>query len=104
MEQAGIDLRDTESLILGTTVGTNALLERKGAKLAFITTAGFEDVPFIQRGNRKFHYDLHWIKPHPFVDRADCLGVVERLDYRGRVDTALRLDDDTELAVELEGV
>ena len=102
VEQAGIDLRDTESLILGTTVGTNALLERKGAKLAFITTAGFEDVPFIQRGNRKFHYDLHWIKPHPFVDRADCLGVVERLDYRGRVDTALRLDDDTELAVELE--
>ena len=92
VEQAGIDLAQAESLILGTTVGTNALLERKGAKLAFITTEGFEDVPYIQRGNRKFHYDLHWIKPHPFVDRVDCLGVEERLDYRGRVDTPLALD------------
>jgi N-methylhydantoinase A len=102
VEQAGINLNDSASLVLGTTVGTNALLERKGARLAYITTAGFEDVPFIQRGNRKFHYDLHWIKPHPFVARADCLGVAERIDYRGRIDTPLQMAENFDLENELQ--
>jgi N-methylhydantoinase A len=101
LEQSGIEISDTASLVLGTTVGTNALLERKGATLAYITTAGFEDVPFIQRGNRKFHYDLHWIKPHPFVTRRDCLGVNERIDYRGQIETPLTLDKDFHLENEL---
>ena len=82
---AQVDLAQVEFLILGTTVGTNALLQRKGARVAYLATEGFEDVPFIQRGNRKFHYDLHWIKPRPFLDRRHCLGVPERLDYRGSV-------------------
>ena len=41
------------NLRLGTTVATNAVLERKGAVVAYVTTKGFRDVPFIQRGNRK---------------------------------------------------
>src|SRR5215470_14923795 len=52
---------------LGTTVATNALLEGKGATVAYVTTRGFKDVPFIQRGNRKFHYDMSWVKPTPLV-------------------------------------
>ena len=82
---AGIDIGQIGFLILGTTVGTNALLQRRGAKVAFLTTEGFEDVPFIQRGNRKFHYDLHWIKPRPFLERHQCIGIRERVDYRGAV-------------------
>ncbi len=101
IEAAGIDVREISQLILGTTVGTNALIERKGAKVVYLTTEGFEDVPFIQRGNRKFHYDLHWIKPRPFLDRADCLGVTERLDYHGRVDTPLKLGSAAEGADDL---
>ena len=44
-----------ENLRIGTTVATNAILERKGAVVAYVTTKGFRDIPFIQRGNRKFH-------------------------------------------------
>ena len=82
---AGIDIGQIGFLILGTTVGTNALIQRRGARVAFLTTEGFEDVPFIQRGNRKFHYDLHWIKPRPFLERHQCIGIRERMDYRGTV-------------------
>ena len=85
IESSGMDPAQIETLILGTTVGTNALIQRKGARVAYITTEGFEDIPFIQRGNRKFHYDLHWRKPKPFLNRRDCLGVPERVDYQGRV-------------------
>ena len=85
ISSAGIDVREIGFLILGTTVGTNALIQRRGAKTAFLTTEGFEDIPFIQRGNRKFHYDLHWIKPRPFLDRHQCIGIRERIDYCGSV-------------------
>lgn len=68
----------------GTTVGTNALIERKGCKVAFLTTQGFEDTPYIQRINRKVLYDLQWQKPRPLVaGRSLCLGVDERLASDG---------------------
>jgi N-methylhydantoinase A len=70
---------------LGTTVATNALLERKGAVVAYVTTKGFRDVPFIQRGNRKFHYDMSWVKPKPLAQRRHCFEVTERIDAYGRV-------------------
>ena len=60
---------------LGTTVATNALLEGKGATLAYVTTGGFKDVPFIGRGNRRHHYDLASVKPKPSVavsSMSDC--------------------------------
>ena len=49
------DIGRVDILRLGTTVATNALLERRGAVVAYIATRGFRDVPFIQRGNRRFH-------------------------------------------------
>ncbi len=75
--------------VLGTTVGVNSLLQRKGARVLYVTTAGFEDVPFLQRVDRKFHYDLNWERPLPLVHRHDCVGVAERVDYRGEVVDAL---------------
>ncbi len=102
LDSAGIDPKQIELLILGTTVGTNALIQRKGASVAYITSKGFEDIPFIQRGNRKFHYDLHWIKPKPFLNRRNCFGISERVDYRGTVVTPLQTRELEVLGEQLE--
>lgn len=72
-------------LIHGTTVTTNALIERTGAEIGYITTDGFTDVPFIQRINRKDHYNLRWNKPDPLVERKNCHGVTERVNYKGEI-------------------
>ena len=74
LEQAGVDSAQANYLVLGTTVAVNALLQRRGARVLYITTEGFEDVPFLQRVDRKFHYDLDWERPLPLVARRDCLG------------------------------
>ena len=73
------------SIRLGTTVATNALLEGKGAVVAYLTTRGFRDVPFIGRGNRRNHYDLRWVKPKPFVKRHNAFEVNERIGPSGAV-------------------
>ncbi len=74
------------SLVHGTTVGTNALIERTGARVLLLATAGHEDIPYIQRINRKSLYDLRWEKPRPLlVSRRDSLGVPERLSAAGDV-------------------
>jgi N-methylhydantoinase A len=72
-------------LRIGTTVATNAILERHGAVVAYVTTKGFRDVPFIQRGNRKHHYDMSWVKPKPLAKRRHCFELDERVDAKGRV-------------------
>ena len=79
------DANAIENLRIGTTVATNAVLERKGATLAYVTTKGHRDVPFIQRGNRKYHYDMSWVKPKPLVKRRHCFEINERIDSYGRV-------------------
>ena len=76
-------------LRLGTTVATNAILQRRGARVAYVTTRGFRDVPFIQRGHRKAHYDMSWVKPKPLVLRRHCFEVDERIDAHGKVVTPL---------------
>jgi N-methylhydantoinase A len=78
-----------ENLRIGTTIATNAILERKGAVVAYISTKGHRDVPFIQRGNRKFHYDMSWVKPKPLVKRRHCFELTERIDAHGGVVTPL---------------
>ncbi len=74
-----------DNLRIGTTVATNAILERKGATVAYVTTKGFRDVPFIQRGNRKYHYDMSWVKPKPLMKRRHCFEILERIDCYGQV-------------------
>ncbi len=77
---------EIERFTHGTTVGTNALIERTGCRVALVTTKGFEDTPFIQRINRRVLYDLRWCKPEPLVaSRRLCLGLDERLDASGAV-------------------
>jgi N-methylhydantoinase A len=69
----------------GTTVGTNALLQRRGARIALITTKGFEDVLVIGRQARPELYNLNAIKPPPLVDDDLRLGIRERVVASGEV-------------------
>ena len=74
------------SLVLhGTTLATNAILERKGAKTAFLTTEGFRDVLEIGYESRYDQYDIMIEKPAPLVPRNLRLPVAERVDLTGRV-------------------
>lgn len=84
----GREIRGVE-IVHGTTVATNALLERKGARVALITTKGFEDVIEIGRQNRGELYNLFWQPPKPLVSRELRFGISERTDFRGRVLTQI---------------
>jgi N-methylhydantoinase A len=79
----------------GTTVGTNAMLERKGARVAFVTTAGFEDTIAIGRQTRAKLYDWFAPIPIPLVPRELRFGVPERVSPTGEI---LRAPTDAELA------
>jgi N-methylhydantoinase A len=81
---SGADLSGLE-LICGTTVGTNALLQRKGGRVTLVTTSGFEDVLEIGRQARPQLYNLLFEKAEPLVPQARRLGLRERLDSNGRV-------------------
>jgi N-methylhydantoinase A len=81
----GHDNSEKLELICGTTVGTNALLQRKGGSVALVTTAGFEDVLEIGRQARPQLYNLLFEKPEPLVPRPRRLGLRERLDSNGRI-------------------
>jgi N-methylhydantoinase A len=97
LHTSGVAASDIELIIHGTTLATNALIERKGARTALLTTEGFRDV--IQMGNesRYDQYDLNITLPQPLVPRSLRLPVAERLDNTGRVLKAL--DEDGVLAL-----
>ena len=80
-----IELSNISEIIHGTTVATNALLEREGARTCLVTTKGFEDVIEIRRQNREKLYDLLWSPVVPLVPSELRFGVSERTDYRGCV-------------------
>jgi N-methylhydantoinase A len=79
-------------VIHGSTVATNALLERKGARTALLTTAGFEDVLVIGRQTRRELYNISVTRPEPIVTDELRLGIQERVLYDGTVETAIDLD------------
>jgi N-methylhydantoinase A len=89
--ETGARLRDLE-VVHGTTVGTNALLERKGARAALVTTEGFEDVLVIGRQARGSLYDLNWTRPAPLVEDRLRFGVRERVAADGSV--VVELEDE----------
>jgi 5-oxoprolinase (ATP-hydrolysing)/N-methylhydantoinase A len=87
--EAGLGLGDIGELIHGTTLVTNALIERKGAKLGLITTLGFRDVLEMGTEQRYDIYDLFLQFPDPLVPRRRRYEVPERMDRDGRVITPL---------------
>ncbi len=78
-------VKPTLTLLHGTTVGTNALLQRKGARVALVTTAGFKDVIEIGRQARPRLYDFFFDRVEPLVSREMRFGVNERTDFEGRI-------------------
>ncbi|MDW8060823.1 MAG: hydantoinase/oxoprolinase family protein [Thermomicrobium sp.] len=86
-------VRRFERLVHGTTVATNAVLERKGARTGLLTTAGFRDVLEIGRQDRPRLYDLRQVKPSPLVPREWRLEIRERLDELGRTLVPLNEED-----------
>lgn len=85
LEQAAIGFGDIDLLILGTTLATNALIERKGARTALITSAGFRDLVEIGQEDRFAQYDVFLQKPRPLVERRWRFTVEERIDAQGKV-------------------
>ncbi|MGE4293251.1 MAG: hydantoinase/oxoprolinase family protein [Desulfovibrio sp.] len=75
--------RPETNVVHGSTVATNALLERKGAVTALVTNAGFEDVLFIGRQNRAELYNLHYRRPPEIVPRERCFGIPGRISATG---------------------
>ena len=72
-----------ELLVHGTTIATNALLERRGARVVLVTTGGFEDLLWLGRQDRAALYDLARHHPPPLVARRDVVGVTERVGPGG---------------------
>ena len=98
---AAVGAQDVERFTHGTTVATNALLERKGARTAFVATAGFEHLLHLRRQNRKHLYRLCEAHPEPLVPLERCVGVSERIGPEG----VLRpLDLDSLPAIDAEAV
>ena len=91
--ELGTDLADllarTERIVHGTTVATNALLERKGARVGLLTTQGHRDVIEMREGLKDDRYNLRMPPPEPLVPRSRRLGVRERMRFDGAVSTPL---------------
>lgn len=93
--KSGIALHETDLINHGTTLVINALIQRRGARTALVTTRGFRDVLEIARGNRPDPFDLYYQRQEPLVPRDMRFEVTERISSTGEVVQAL---DETELA------
>ena len=100
-QKAGIAPSDIGQIIHGTTLATNALIERRGAKTALITTKGFRDVIEMRTESRFDQYDLNLILPQPLLPRNRRYTVNERMDAQGGVLIALDPAEVAALAEEL---
>ena len=87
-----VDLTTVDFLAHGTTVVINALTERKGVKVGLISTEGFRDTLEIARGNRPDFFNLHYVKPAPFVPRYLRRELPGRMNYKGEELASLDLD------------
>jgi len=85
LERAGLEPQSVTTVIYGTTLATNLLIEHKGAPTALITTEGFRDTIEMRNENRYEQYDLNIDLPEPLVPRRLRLPVRERLNARGEV-------------------
>ena len=100
-ERFGFPLEAVQYLLHGTTIATNAVLERKLPLGAVVTTAGFEDVMQIGRHGRKDVYAITLEQPEPLVARRFCFGVEERVGADGRIIAPLQEEGVRRIASEL---
>ena len=88
-DEHGVDLREIGTVVHGTTIAVNTLIQRTGARLGLLVTEGFRDVLELQRLRLTNPFDLHGSRPLPLIPRARVAEVRERLRADGRVDTPL---------------
>ena len=93
LDALNIDLPEVERLVHGVTIGTNAILERKGAEVWMLVTEGFRDVLEIARTNRPELYNIKSLKTPPLVPRTRTLEIGERMLFDGSVLKALDLEE-----------
>jgi N-methylhydantoinase A len=102
-DEFGVPIGSIDRLIFGTTVATNAVLERKGATVALLTTKGMRDVLEIQRQWRRRLFDLYLQKPPPLARRRHRLDVDERIGSAGQIIKDLSEDEIQRCVEELSG-
>ncbi|MBM1690303.1 hydantoinase/oxoprolinase family protein [Sulfitobacter geojensis] len=100
--KAGITPHAITQIIHGTTLATNALIERRGAKTALITTEGFRDVIEMRTESRFEQYDLNLSLPEPLLARQMRYTVAERVDARGDVLIPLNRADVEEVVAQIK--
>jgi N-methylhydantoinase A len=100
--KAKIEPRETSFLNHGTTLVINALIQRKGAKAALVTTKGFRDILEIARGNRPDPFDLHYRRDEPLIPRERRLEVAERTGSKGEIIETLHEQALQDIAVRLK--
>jgi N-methylhydantoinase A len=98
----GLERVSPKILSHGTTVATNSVLERKGAKVALITTKGFKDILKIGRQNRPSLYDFTKVRPEPYVPDDLYFEVDERVSSHGEILKNLNDDDLKEIRLRIE--
>lgn len=102
LAQAKCEFSDIDVIIHGTTLATNALIERRGVNTALITTEGFRDVIEMRTENRFEQYDLNIVLPPALIEREHRYVVTERMDAQGRTLIAPDLDQVQLLIDEIE--
>ena len=89
LQRLGAKGGDVSELLHGSTIVANSLIQRRGAKVALLTTAGFRDVLFIQRQDKSVVYDMFYQKPAPLISRDMVSDVPERIAANGDIVTPL---------------
>lgn len=101
---AGLDAARIKLITHGTTVATNALIERNFPRTAMVTTRGFRDVVEICDGTKEELWDAYSDKPQPYIRRRDRFEVSERVDYTGKVVTPLDRAEAREVAARIKAL
>ncbi|MFS2224260.1 hydantoinase/oxoprolinase family protein [Pantoea sp. B65] len=102
LEMAGLAANEVNTITHGTTLAINALLERRGAKTAFVVTRGFRDVLVLGREYRYDIYDLNGAPAQPLLPRSQAYEITERMTSTGEVLTPLDENEVVSLAAELK--
>ena len=100
--KAGVQPSQINQIIHGTTLATNALIERNGAKTALITTEGFRDVIEMRTESRFAQYDLNLVLPEPLLPRQQRYTIAERIDAQGKVLLAADREQIKQLALHIK--
>ena len=104
LSSLNVPASELERLVHGTTVGTNAIIQRQGSRIAFVTTYGFRDVLEIGRAKRMIPGTMFrpfFVRPKPVVPRSRCFEIKERIQFDGQVLYPVEVDDVAEVCERL---